>query len=469
MGIETARFHTAFDAGLYGRLGLTTGIFFDRETFGADRLLAGLGRRPWPELLAEAPLSDIVRRDLVRLYSESVDYLGGRGSDEKRALLRRTSYADFLTGFARVAPAALPFFQTRTHDLFGVGIDAVSAYTCFHLRDDYGGVDYPGARGLGLPELLNAGEHDEPYIFHFPDGNASLARLLVGRLLPHALPATGMDDVVTARARYDRLDEAGAPVRLRLGSTVVRVRHEGASSGTDAPPRGDVEVAYLRAGRLQAVRAGQAVLACWNGMIPHLCPDLPAPQKEALAYGVKVPLVYSQVQIRNWTAFARLGVHQVAAPGSYHPWVALDFPVSLGDYRFPARPEEPAVVFMMRTPCKPGRPAREQHRLGRFELMATPFATFEKKIREQLGRMLGQGGFDPDRDVEALTVNRWSHGYAYEYNSLFDPEWPPGQAPHERGRLRFGRVAIANADAAARAYTDAAIDEAWRAVRELRA
>jgi spermidine dehydrogenase len=366
-----------------------------------------------------------------------------------------------------VAPAALPFFQTRTHDLFGVGIEAVSAYTCFHLRDDYGGVDYPGARGLGLPELLNAGEHDEPYIFHFPDGNASLARLLVGRLLPHTLPATGMDDVVTARVRYDRLDEAGAPVRLRLGSTVVRVRHEGAPSGADGPPRGDVEVAYLRAGRLQAVRAGQAVLACWNGMIPHLCPDLPAAQKEALAYGVKVPLVYSQVQIRNWTAFARLGVHQVAAPGSYHPWVALDFPVSLGDYRFPARPEEPAVVFMMRTPCKPGRPAREQHRLGRFELMATPFATFERKIREQLGRMLGSGGFDPDRDVEALTVNRWSHGYAYEYNSLFDPEWAPGQAPHERGRLRFGRVAIANADAAARAYTDAAIDEAWRAVREL--
>jgi spermidine dehydrogenase len=181
-----------------------------------------------------------------------------------------------------------------------------------------------------------------------------------------------------------------------------------------------------------------------------------------------VPLVYTQALVRNWTAFARLGVFQITAPGSYFTWVALDFPVSLGGYRFPARPEEPAVVFLLRTPCRPGLPPRDQHRVGRVELLMTPFATFEAKVKDQLGRMLGAGGFDASRDVEAITVNRWSHGYAYEYNPLFDPQLPEDERPHVLGRRPLGRIAIANADAGARAYTDSAIDQAWRAVQELR-
>ena len=122
---------------------------------------------------------------------------------------------------------------------------------------------------------------------------------------------------------------------------------------------------------------------------------------------------------------------------------------------------------MLRTPCSPGLPARDQHRAGRVELLATPFATFERNIRDELGRMLGPAGFDPARDVQAITVNRWAHGYAYFYNSLWDPDWPEGQRPCVLGRRPFGRIAIANSDAAARAYTDAAIDEAHRAVQEL--
>ena len=122
---------------------------------------------------------------------------------------------------------------------------------------------------------------------------------------------------------------------------------------------------------------------------------------------------------------------------------------------------------MVRTPCRPGLPEPDQHRAGRVELLGTSFAIFEEKIRDQLDRMLGPGGFDPARDITAITVNRWPHGYAYEYNPLFDPDWSKGAAPHEVGRARFGPIAIANSDSAAAAYTDAAIDQAHRAVKEL--
>jgi spermidine dehydrogenase len=121
----------------------------------------------------------------------------------------------------------------------------------------------------------------------------------------------------------------------------------------------------------------------------------------------------------------------------------------------------------VRTPCQPGEAARTQHRRGRYELSTMPFATFEAQVRDQLGRILGPTGFDPARDIAAITVNRWPHGYAYEYNPLWDPDWPPGEAPNIIGRRRFGRIAIANSDAAAYAYADAAIDQAYRAVAEL--
>jgi spermidine dehydrogenase len=271
-----------------------------------------------------------------------------------------------------------------------------------------------------------------------------------------------MDDVVTARANYAKLDQDGNAVRIRLNSTVVHVAQTDANEASR-----EVEIAYERGKQLQSVRAKNCVLACYNGMIPYICPELSDKQKEALAYLVKAPLVYTHVAIKNWTAFKKLGLHQVEAPGSFHTYVALDFPVSLGEYQFPSNPEESMVLFMLRTPCKPGLSQREQHRAGRAELMRTPFSTFERNVRDQLGRMLGPSGFDPARDIEGITVNRWAHGYAYGYNSLFDPDWSEEEKPWVVGRKRFGRIAIANSDAAAIAYSDAAIDQAYRAVSEL--
>jgi spermidine dehydrogenase len=457
LGIETERFYKAYDQKLYSKLG--TAVFYDRETFGEDRLVPGLGTMPWKEFLAKSPLSGEVRRDIARAYTEKIDYLPDLSPEQKRAQLAKISYADFLTKIVKVHPEALKFFQSYTNDLFAVGIDAVPALSCYEQGDDYGGYAYAGFAGMNLSEEP---EREEPYIFHFPDGNASIARLLVRSLVPGAVPGTSMDDVVTARANYAKLDQDGNAVRIRLNSTVVHVAQTGANEASR-----EVEIAYERGKQLQSVRAKNCVLACYNGMIPYICPELSDKQKEALAYLVKAPLVYTHVAIKNWTAFKKLGLHQVEAPGSFHTYVALDFPVSLGEYQFPSNPEESMVLFMLRTPCKPGLSQREQHRAGRAELMRTPFSTFERNVRDQLGRMLGPSGFDPARDIEGITVNRWAHGYAYGYNSLFDPDWSEEEKPWVVGRKRFGRIAIANSDAAAIAYSDAAIDQAYRAVSEL--
>src|SRR5271155_4571976 len=456
LGVDTQRFYKAYDQKLYSKL--NTACFFDRETFGEDRLVLGMGSAPWPEFLSKAPLSDPVRRDIARIYSEKVDYFPGLSKPEKYARLAKISYADYLTKVCKLNPEALPFFQTYPHDLFGVGIDAVSALACFENGDDYKSFTYPGFDGLNLGEV----EKEEPYIFHFPDGNASIARLLVRSLIPAAIPGQSMDDVVMARADYGRLDDAKASVRIRLNSTVVQARNNGSSDSAK-----EVEVAYMRGGKLQSVQADSCVLACYNMMIPYLCPELPEKQRDALHYAVKIPLIYASVALRNWRPFKALGIARIYSPGSYFSSLFVNPTVDIGEYRSPRSPDEPILVQMIRTPVQPGLPERDQHRAGHFDILSTSFATFEHNIRGQLGRILGPGGFNPARDVEGITVNRWAHGYAFSPNSLFDPDWPEDQKPWVIGRKRFGRIAIANSDAGASAYTDVAIDQAYRAVGEL--
>src|SRR6516164_5080916 len=449
------------EKGVYPALGLGAGIFFDKETFGADRLVKG--KISSPEFLDQAPLSDAARRDVLRLETEPIDYLPGLSSDEKKARLSQISYRDYLLDVVQVDPSVIPLYQSRTHGEWGVGIDAVSALDVWPFG-------LPGFQGLKLdpgsaPHMgyTAAGYADGgSYKFHFPDGNASIARLLVRSLIPETVPGSTVEDVVTVRIDSSGLDRTENSTRIRLGSTALSVGASGSGESLGA-----AEVVYSRMSRLCTTRAKHCVLACWSIMIPYLCPQLPERQKAALRYLVKVPLVYTNVALRNWLAFQALGVSAIHCPGSYHSSVRLNPVSDIGSYRSPNSPHEPILVRMVRSPCSPGMSERDQHRMGRADLLTTSFAAFEEKIRDQLGRMLGPGGFDPARDITAITVNRWPHGYAYEYNPLFDPDWPKAEAPHEIGRARFGPIAIANSDAAAAAYTDAAIDQAHRAVEEL--
>ncbi len=455
---------TAVKPEIYKGLGGAT--FFDARTFGRDVLVPGTpdgeaSAADWQAWLAKTPLAATARADVLRIMTGTADYLPGLDEAAKKDRLSRISYRDFLIDVARIDPGTLPYFQTRTQGEWCVGIDAVSAL-------DAWGFGLPGFAGMKLaPKGIRRMSYTPQgyveggsYSFHFPDGNATLARLLVRSLIPGAIPGSSAADVVTARCDYGRLDRAGNEVRLRLASIVTRVRHR---AGTTGP----VEVSYVRGDETRSVTAGGVVLACWNAMIPHLAPELPEAQQAALHALVKGPLVYTSVALRNWQAFHKLGIRSIAAPGSYWTSLRLNWPVDIGDYRSERDPSKPILLFLNRTPCAPGLLEHDQNRAGRAELLATPFETFEREIRSQLAASLGPAGFDAARDITAITVNRWPHGYAPEYNYLWQPDVPDDQRPHLIARQPFGRIAIANSDSGNGAYTDIAFDQAWRAVGEL--
>jgi spermidine dehydrogenase len=463
LGIDIDRFETAFERGLYPSLNLSRGVFFAREAFGRDVLATGdpqamvsddiapeqRNGKPAAAFVAQFPISETSKAKLIALYDGKSDPLAGKSVEDKLTFLKKTSYRDYLIKTCGCAEEVANCYQGRTLDFYALGIDAVSAA-------DAREAGYPGFEGLGLPDTANP-ELDEPYIHHFPDGNASIARLLVRSLVPGVARGRSMDDIVLARFDYGKLDQPNAPVRIRLESTCVNVRNV----------RGGVELAYLRAGTIHRVAAKHAVLACFNNIIPHLMPELSAAQKEALRQCVRAPLVYDKVLVRNWHPWVRLGVHEISAPISFHSRVKLDYPVSLGGYRHARSPDEPMCLHMVHVPVElsPGADARQRFQAGRFKLLTMDFAAFEARIRDELDRMLGPGGFSGARDIAAITVNRWSHGYAYSANSLYEDK--EDDSVPMAARQPIGRVTIANSDAQWDPYAHVAIDQAARAVREL--
>ena len=417
-----------------------------------------LGEGDYKSAVRALPLPAPEQDKLIELFSGDRDYLDDLPQSEKQTYIESVSYAQFLTERVGLAVDTIAIFYPVPKLMFGPAGLRVSVMEAFYLG-------CPGMQGMDwLSDLTSAilgGLKAGSKSLYFPDGNASLARLLVHKLIPAAAPDTiGFDDIAASRFDYGALDQKTHSVRLRLNSTVVGLRE----IGEDV-----VTVDYVRDGKAVSVSGDHCVLACYNGAIPYLCPQLPESQKEALRYGVKVPLVMTNVLIDNGHAYSKLGGGQVTCPNDPYVVVTTAPATTTGGHQPPRGPDDPMVIHMLGVPSVTSTGAQTSHDLlkqARHNVYATTFDTYEQQVRGQLQGLLGEHGFNHKTDIKAITVNRWPHGYAYEYMSLDDPKWAPGQAPHELGRAQFGRISIANSDSEAYAYLDAAIDAGWRAVAE---
>jgi spermidine dehydrogenase len=465
LGVDLDRFEKAFHLHLYPGLGLSSGLFFPREVYGVDRLVTGdpvrslpsdvpahlHNGRPAEAFIADCPIDTAQKARLLTLYTDTRDVLAGKSPAEKERLLSTTSYRDYLQRYYGLDERSLAMFDGRTLDLFASKSEAVPALLAW-------GCEYPGFQGLGL-QMPKAGILEgDPYIYHFPDGNASLARLFVREMIPGVAAGRSMDDIVSARFDYSRLDLPEHAVRLRLSSTVVALANNQVG----------VDVLYAQGKMLTRVSADRAVYAGYSAMLPYICPDLGAAQRKAVSDQVKAPLVYVNVAIRNWHAWVNRGIHYVNNPAGFYSHLKLDYPVSVGDYRCPTRPEEPMILHLIHVPWPAGpiKDLRSAWRAGRALAYALRFEEFESHARDELTRILGPGGFEADRDIAAITVNRWGHGYAYDANSLYD-DASSAERETKVSAAPLGRIHFAGTDAAWMAYAHKAIDSAHRAAAEI--
>ncbi len=456
LGIEYGR-HAEFEHDdLIDSLGMGRTSFFDKETFGSDYLARNRGIAD--SALDDAPLSESAKAELKRLFADEEDYLAGMSETERRDVLESHSWSEYLEKYGSFGDEVLTFVLQWPHGFWAIGADALPAWMALE-------VGYPGfAAGRRREGDEQGREHAN---FRFPDGNASVARLLVRKLIPEIAPGSTMEDIVTARFDYSKIDLPEHSTRIRLSSTVVDLHHEGGN--LDA----NVEVTYVNGDVGRTVTASKAVWAGYHAMLPYVCPDMPGEQAAAQGRSVRAPLVYTNVLIRNWRSLANLGADRVYFPGGFFYSMMLTHKVSMGSYKFAESPDEPVILNMQHIPLQPGLSAPEQFRAGRQALLETSFETFERNIRDQLGRALGPGGFDPAGDIAGITVNRWSHGYAYSSDpesgevAWYPDRWDREQSSWVDARRTVGNIAIAGTDAASNAMTEAAIEQAHRAVHSL--
>ncbi|MEU8205395.1 NAD(P)-binding protein [Streptosporangium sp. NPDC049046] len=457
----------------YASLGMHDGVFCDREAFpagGAERLVVLGPGRSAPEWIAELPVAERARRDLLMLYGDPPDWFPGLSAEEKQARLARLTYSGFLRDVCGVHPDVLAFVRTMPSDEWAYGSDAFGAIDAWGSADEH---RYPGFQGLGLdrskpsrynsPTVIKEWDAGAPRAWRFPEGNQAIVRMMAARMIPGFATAFGVKDITTASFDYGVLDRPGNRVRVRLSSPVVSAANDG-----PADTAGGATVGYFDGERVRTVRAGGVIMACWNSMIPYLVDDLPPEQRTALGRAVKVPLLYATVQLRDWRAWRRMGIRRARFTGARWCVAELDDPADVGAYRCPRRPEEPITAHLVGTPVTPGVSPAQGSVAGRYALIETPYEHLEYSIRDQLTRLLGPGGFDAARDIEAITVNRWGHGYAPEYATPWDLDfYPDGTPPAAVARRTHGRIAIANSDSVPAARADAAVTAAYRAVAEL--
>ena len=456
--------NTPDDYMLGGKFGASNGMTIPAA--GGHKNLSGNwleffhGGQGYGAAVKELPIPEEEQAKLIAFFGGDRDFLDDLSLLEQYRYVKSVSYNQFLTERVGLAEETLPILGAFTRVLLGPAgwnltvLEALS-------------VGCPGLKAMGwltnrLSDLAGAFVlGDAPVAYMFPDGNASVARLLVHKLIPNVAPAMkGFEDVAISNFNYEALDLDDNSTRLRLNSTVVGVKETALNH---------VRVDYVEKGQPFSISADHCILACYNGLIPHLCPEMSDQQKEGLSYGVKVPFVYANVLLKNGRAFAGLDTTFTQCPYDPFQWVSAAPTVTSGGYQPPQSPDRPMAAFMMASPTPAdikGMPARELFRLGRHKIYGTPFKDYEQQIRDQLQGMLGQYGFKHETDITAITVNRIPHGYAYSYLGLDDPDWDEGHAPHEIGRAQFGRISIANSDSEAMPLMQAAFDAAWRAVQE---
>jgi spermidine dehydrogenase len=486
-GVDPANFPSGAGPGIPSSFGLRPMLLFPRKDFGKDYLVPNkTGAQTWTEFLAGTPYSPAAQAGIARVFDdETTDWIalkhGPKTDQEKKAILARITYKQYLRDYVGLNEQAASWFQRRSHSLFAAGIQVTQAGDMWALEEDgFTGLNleptiFPGIGRTAQQDMDPTGGPTRAW----PDGNVSLLRLLVSKLIPSVIGDVNgarptADTIVSAPADYSQLDKRGNAVRIRLNHTVVDVK----------PAHGGrhklAEIVYVPTGVNcrdgERVRAKHVVMACWNRVTARLVDGLPRDQVKNLDYARKAPLIYCRVALNNWQAFADAKISSVQPRGNSLFW---DSTTLQAGQRFgstygptPNTPDKPALISLT---CTPGslraRSQLESYEEGRKIMLGMSFRDYEKAIVDVLDRSLNQSGgdFDPERDVNAITVNRWNYGYAYELTSIYDPSLfgPNAQQPHVLGRVPFRNVAIANSDSGAFAYTHSAINEAYRAVQDL--
>lgn len=417
-------------------------FFFDEQN-GVDSPVHI--HNPWKEDLKDLPLSETDRKALLQWeHTEEVTYSG----PDYRQWLDTMSYKDYLEKELSLTPAVAKYCDPVLASAVGLGCDAISAFGAFNVA-------LPGFKGYEKISI----DHRHS----FPGGNSGFLRYFVKRTKPEAIEGKAtFEEILNNPIQFHELDKAGQGVRIRLDATVVDVRHNAST-----PSSSDyVWVTYTKNGKTFRVRARSVIMASGGWVNKHVVRDLPEKHQEAYGNFHHSPILVANVALTNWRFIEKLGATGTFYEGGFGSFCNIRAPMHVGDHKPALHPDQPAILTFYVPYWYPGHPIQEQGVMGRMEMLTTPFAEYERQIREQLVRLYGDFGFDPKSDIAAIILNRWGHAYVNPQPGFFyGKNGEP--APRDIVSRNHGRIAFAHSELRGNQHWGPAAMEGRRAVNQL--
>jgi len=415
----------------------------------------GMAVNPWSNRFKDVPIDEKTKNDLIwmELYRqppEREDWVQWLDSMTYKEFLRTEMGIDnpFIDNYLNPFAAAMGC---------GLGTDVISAYQAFNFIQP--GVNQYGRQfGIGDPT-------DYVYLASFPGGNTGILRHLVHRIIPDAFgQASSLTEIISNPVDFAALDRPNQPARIRLSALVVNVRHDGPVDSAD-----QVKVTYLKNGVMKTLSANSVVMAGQQHMNKRVVSDLPDSYRDAMDQFAHSPMLTINVALRNWKFMENLGVASVRWFGddmggwftTLRRQMILD-----GKEPMPLDPEKPTVLTLYNSFGMPGLSLKEQTVAARMRLFSLSYAQVENEIRRQFTKMFAAGGFDADRDIAGITLNRQGHAYLVTPPGFFfgkDGSQPPADILREP----HGRIAFAHAELKGYQMWEGAVHEAERAAAQL--
>ena len=407
---------------------------------------------PLGKKMEGAPVSVAQRRELLRWFSgaaaneskfEAPQYEGDEASRKLDAI---SLEQHFIERYGVTRETIRTFLSPVEGGGSGLGPDALSAF-CEYAAD----LLHPWDDGSGDTVQM------------FPGGNTTIARLMLKALILSAIDGeASIDDVTRGQIKFAALDVVGAPARVRLSSTALSVRHDG-----DPAKAATVSIAYLKDGKVFRVKARSAVIAGGSWTAKHILKDLPEAHRKAYAQFYRSPCLMANVAVRNWRFLQKMGITGCRWFEGVGNYMDVRRMAVCGDVAPTISPDSPIVLTLKVLYSYPGASTEEQGHRGRGEMLTASFREYERRIREQFTEMFSGAGFDAQRDIAGIVLNRWGHAYLNPQPGFF---FGKNGQPAPRENLRsapFGRITFANTDLAGAMDHRYSILEAHRAVGQL--
>jgi spermidine dehydrogenase len=407
---------------------------------------------PVRKKLQGAPISDAARTEWLRwltgttVSAKPFEPPQTEGDPVSRYLDSITLEQHYMERFGLSEETVRTFLSPVEGGGSGLGPDALSAYS-----------DY--AYTMLHPIADESGAMDQM----FPGGNTTIARLMVKALIPDAIAGSNTVEAVSQNAvNFAALDRPDNGARVRLNSTVISVHHQG------DPARASTLSILYEDGKLYRLKAHSAVMAGGSWTTKHVVTDLPAPQRQAYSQFYRSPCLMANVAVRHWRFLYKMGMtgcRWFGAPFGNYMEVRKLARTGIEDPTI--SPDSPIVLSLKVLYSYPGFPTEAQGHRGRGEMLSTSFRDYERQIRQLFTDMFAGSGFDAQRDIAGIVLNRWGHAYLSPQPGFF---FGLNGQPAAREILRkapFGRIAFANTDLAGAMDHRYSILEAQRAVAQL--